>query len=304
MTTDAAVGGEPAARADAAQQRWYLDDQREFLLRSIDDAERELAAGDLAQADFDVLVQRDRQRLAEVEAELAELGPEAPDDPEPALLTATAADLPARRRFGPWRRVGIVAASLLIVVGAVILVNHAVNPSLPGQPSSGSVTESKVKLIAGELTEAALLNNNNEGVQALQLYQKVLTQDPGDPIALASSGWLEWNYGTAGGSLSSEAAGRKSEKEAIAKAPSYWAGHLFLGLIILNEDRNVSGAIKQFTKFLSESPPDAELVSVAPLLASGYDEAKLPYPPKLAAAVATAKASVASPSTTTPTSTP
>jgi hypothetical protein len=310
MTTDAAVGGDSAARPDVAQERWYLNDQREFLLRSIDDAECELAAGDLAQADFDVLVLRDQQRLAEVEADLAALGPEAPDDPEPTSPVTSAADTTARRRLGPGRRVGIVAASLLIVIGAVILVNHAVNPSLPGQPVTGTVTESKVKQIADELTEAAALNNNGEGVQALQLYEKVLTQDPGDPIALASSGWLEWNYGSAGGSASSERAGRNAEKRAIANAPSYWAGHLFLGLIILNQDRNASGAIKEFTKFLGDRPPDAELVSVAPLLASGYKQANVPYPARLAAAVATAKAAASStrtttsPSTTSPSTTP
>jgi tetratricopeptide (TPR) repeat protein len=298
MTTETAAGGEPAARPDVAQERWTLNDQREFLLRSIDDAERELEAGDLAQADFDVLVLRDRQRLAEVEVALAGLGPEAPEDLEPTSSITPAADTPTRRRFSPWRRVGIVAACLLIVAGAVILVNHAVHPSLPGQPVTGTVTQSKVKLLAEELTEAAVLNNNGEAVQALQLYQKVLTQDPGDPIALANSGWLEWENGNAGKSAPAEQAGRTAEKKAIALAPSYWAGHLFLGLIILNQDHNPSGAITQFTKFLGDSPPDAELVNVAPLVASGYKEAKVPYPAKLAAAVATAKATTRTTSTT------
>jgi hypothetical protein len=297
MTADAVVGGGSTARPDVAQERWTLNDQREFLLRSIDDAERELAAGDLTQADFDVLVLRDQQRLAEVEVALAALGPEALDDPEPTSITPTA-EIPARRRFSPWRRVGIVAACLLIVTGAVILVNHAVNPSLPGQPVTGTVTQSKVKLLAEELTEAAVLNNNGEAVQALQLYQKVLTQDPGDPIALANSGWLEWENGNSGKSAPAERAGRTAEKQAIALAPSYWAGHLYLGLIILNQDHNPSGAITQFTKFLGDSPPDAELVDVAPLVAAGYKEAKVPYPAKLAAAVATAKATT--PTSTTP----
>lgn len=302
MTTDATVGGEPVAHPEIEQERWYLNDQREFLLRSIDDADREHAAGDMAKADHDVLVMRDQKRLAEVEAELAALGPPAPTTPdESEAVSSVVADVPARRRLGPWRRVGILAASLLIVAGAVILVNHAVNPSLPGQPVTGTVTESKVKQIADELTEAAVLNNNGEGVQALQLYEKVLTQDPGDPIALAASGWLEWNYGSAGGSATSELAGRKAEKKSIAIAPTYWAGHLYLGLILLNEDHNVSGAIKEFTKFLGDGPPDAELVSVAPLVASGYKQANVPYPARLAAAVATANATTTtSPPSTTP----
>ena len=78
MTTEAtepAAEAVPAAeaepeRSDSGDERWYLNDEREFLLRSIDDAERERDAGDLSDADYDVLTARDRARLAEVEAKL------------------------------------------------------------------------------------------------------------------------------------------------------------------------------------------------------------------------------------------
>ena len=69
--TDVEQSGE--SRAD---ERWFLTDQREFLLRSLDDAAREHEAGDLSDEDYAVLEARDRARLAEVEAELAALGPE------------------------------------------------------------------------------------------------------------------------------------------------------------------------------------------------------------------------------------
>src|SRR6185312_3331174 len=248
-------GGEPDPRSEAKQERWYLNDQREFLRRSIEDAEREHAAGDLATSDFDVLVSRDRQRLAEVESELAALGPEA-NGREPAATLASGSESPVGqglatadppgRGLGPWRRLGIVAACLLIVAGAVILVDHAVSPSLPGQAVSGSVTQST----ADELAEAAVLSNNDEAIPALELYQKVLAQHPSNPEALAFSGWVEWNYGTRGRSPSVRLAGRRAEEKAIAAAPSYYAGHLFLGLILLNQDDNDTGAIEEFAKFL------------------------------------------------------
>jgi len=304
MTTDAAVGGESTARPEVEQERWYLNDQREFLLRSIDDAEREHAAGDLSEADYDVLMVRDQQRLAEVEGELSALGPATQLEPE--VVSPPALDAPTRAPMALWRKVGIVATCLLIVAGAGILVNHAVNPSLPGQAPSGSITESKVQLIARELAEAVILNNNREAIQALQVYDKVLSQDPTDPEALAASGWLEWNYGNAGKSPTLISAGRRAEKKAIAVAPFYYAGHLFLGLILLNQDHNTTGAITQFTKFLADSPPKAEVVSVATLVAAGYKRAKLPYPSKLASALATEEASspTTSPTTTTTPSTP
>ena len=313
MTTDAVVGGE-GGRPDAEHERWSLNDQRDFLLRSIDDAERELLAGDLSKDDYDVLLLRDQTRLAEVEAELAALGP-APRGEADAAGAAGADQAPEdasnrettsspRRRLSTRRRVGVVVCCALIITGLVILVDHAVSPSLPGQPVSGSITESKVQLIEQQLTEADILNNNGEAVQALQLYDKVLSEDPTDPNALAASGWLEWNYGTAAKLNAIKQVGRQQEKKAIRLAPSYYAGHLFLGLIILNEDHNPTGAIAEFTKFLADNPPEAQVVSVASLVASGYDQAKVPLPPALAKALATEMASASSTTTTTTTKKP
>jgi tetratricopeptide (TPR) repeat protein len=307
VTTDAAPGAD-GVRSDVGHERWLLDDQRQFLLRSIDDAERELLAGDLSPDDYDVLLQRDQKRLAEVEAELASLGP-LPEEESRAVSSgavsseavSSEAGATPRRRLGTGRTIGILAACLLIIIGLVILIDHAMSPGLPGQAVSGSITESKVELIEQELSEAATLNNNGDGVQALQLYDRVLSEDPADPDALAASGWLEWNYGEAGKSKESMLAGRRAEERAITLAPTYYAGHLFLGLILLNQDHNVHGALVQFAEFLADSPPNAELVNVAPLVASGYTEAKETLPPALAKALATETASTTTTTTTTTT---
>lgn len=300
MTTDAAVGGDGGGTADE-QDRWFLNDQREFLLRSIDDAEREYDAGDLAKADFDVLIVRDRTRLAEVDAELAALGPERS---EGAIPIAEPEVAPVRRRYSNWRRAGIVVSCLFIVTGAVILVDHALNPAAPGQPSSGSTPESKAELIVAQLAEAAILNNDGEGKPALELYQKVLSEDPGDPVALAASGWLEWNYGVAARSAAVMQTGRSAEQKATRVAPTYYAGHLFLGLIIFNQDHNATGAIDQFTKFLGDSPPPAELSTYAAQVVPAYTQAKVPLPAKLTAALPTTTTTSAPTSSTAPTSSP
>jgi hypothetical protein len=41
---------------DRSDERWFLSDQREFLLRSLEDAAREHQAGDLSDEDHAVLV--------------------------------------------------------------------------------------------------------------------------------------------------------------------------------------------------------------------------------------------------------
>src|SRR5580658_3779018 len=127
--------------------RWFLNDEREFFVRSLDDAEREHDAGDLSDEDYAVLVARDRQKLADVETALAALGPPEREEEEHDAPD-TAADAAPRSRRAEWRRVGIIACCFLIVAGAVILVDHALQSSAPGQPSSGSITISQQELIA------------------------------------------------------------------------------------------------------------------------------------------------------------
>ena len=97
-----------------------------------------------------------------------------------------------------------------------------------------------------------MLTQNGEDRQALELYNKVLTEDPDDPYALAAGGWLEWNAGVSGKSAATERAGRASEEKAVRVAPQFHGGHLYLGLILLDQDDNAAGAIKQFTAFLAD----------------------------------------------------
>jgi tetratricopeptide (TPR) repeat protein len=284
------IAGEPkAGRPDVGGERWYLDDEREFLLRSIDDAARERDAGDLSDSDYDVLVLRDRSRLAEVEAELAALAPERPADAAP-----DSPDEPPRRRYGRWRRVGIVVACGFIVAGAVILVDHALSPALPGQAPSGTVTLTKAQQIEDQLAAAALLAQDGEAQQALVLYNKVLTEDPDDPDALAAGGWLEWNAGVTGKSAAVEQAGRESEEKAVRFAPGFYGGHLYLGLILLDQDDNASGAVTQFTAFLKDGPSKTEVKSFASQIAPAWAQLHEPLPAALAA-VATSTSTTTAP---------
>lgn len=292
MTTDAAPGS--TDRSAVEDERWYLNDEREFLLRSIADAEREHQAGDLAQADFEVLTTRDRHRLAEVEAALASMRPVGAAMADAGVLTDSSAEptiapTPAEvaPRFSRWRWMGIAAACALIVTGAVILVDHAVSPSLPGQAPSGSITLPRAQLIEEQLAAALSLNNQGKAVAALNLYNKVLTEDPSDPDALAASGWLEWNYGRAGDSATLMAAGRRAEDKAIRVAPAFYAGHLFLGLILLNQDNDAPGAVTQFNDFLADNPPAAQVKADASLLAAAYVEAGRAVPAALASGTTT-----------------
>jgi tetratricopeptide (TPR) repeat protein len=255
-------------------ERWYLTDEREFLHRSLDDAEREHEAGDLSGDDFAVLVARDSARLAEVEAELAAT--------EPVLTVAEAPGLvidPERRRLALWRRVGIVASCLLILTGAVILVVHFVQARQPGQSSSGGVTLSQAQTIAQQLRQALTLNNQGQTKAALELYNTVLTEDPSNPAALAYAGYLQWNIGTAAHVTALAKIGRAEIETSVRDSPTYYESHLFYGLVLENQDHNHAAAVSQFNDFLADGPPAAELPQVAPLVEGAYKATGEPLPP-------------------------
>jgi tetratricopeptide (TPR) repeat protein len=287
VTPDAVDRG--TAGAGAGDERWFLNDEREFLLRSIDDAERERDAGDLSEADYAVLSRRDRTRLAEVEAELAALGPLAPAAAPVASEGAEVAEVVPRRRYGTKSRIGIVIACLLIVAGAVILVNHAVNPAAPG----------KAQKISDQLAAASILANDGDDASALQTYNEVLAEDPNDPVALAAGGWLEWSAGRAGRSATALRAGRQSEEKDIAVHPGFYGGHLYLGLILLDQDDNPKAAVTQFTAVLADGPSSSEIKDFAAEMVPAYTQANVALPAVLADATATPSTSTTTTTTTT-----
>ena len=258
-------------------ERWYLADERDFLRRSLDDAAREHEAGDLSDEDHAVLVARDTSRLAEVEAELAVLGP-VPVEAPTIEDSSDARDAAWRARMPLWRRVGIAIACLFILGGAAILVAHFVQARQPGQASSGSVSVSQAQLIEQQLQQALTLNDRRDTVGALELYEKVLSEDPSNPAALAYAGYLVWNQGSAAHAASLVKIGRSEIETAVTDAPSYYQGHLFYGLVLENQDHDHAAAVAQFNDFLADGPPAAELPQVAPLVAGAYASAGQPLP--------------------------
>ena len=276
-------------RDDPLHAQWHLEDERAFLQRSLEDADRELESGDLSADDHAVLVARDAARLAEVEAELAAL---VPDPRQPAAEEGASDPLETkdRRPMPVWRRVGIVAASLLIALGAVILVVHFVQARQPGQASSGTVTLSQAQLIEQQLQQALVLNNQGQTKQALVLYDRVLSEDPSNPAALAYAGWLQWNIGTSAHVSSLQRVGRAEIERAVHVAPSYDQGHLFDGLVLENEDHNHASAVSQFNDFLADEPPAAELSQVALLVAPAYQGAGQPLPSAFSGGTTTSSA--------------
>jgi hypothetical protein len=273
-----------------------LEDQWDFLSRSLADLRAERAAGDIEPADYQALLARDEARLAAVEAELGaldvaeaeaaayeaavETSPEETSSAEVSVGGAARRDVEvdpprkANRRRPLWlAMVAVVALS----AGTTLLVVHLAAPSLPGQPVTGSTPQS----VPQQLDEAQVLVN--EGTkeslgQALSLYREILTEDPNQPQALAETGWLEWEAGFDANARSLENKGRALVQRSLKVQPDDYGAHLYLGTIELEQDHDAASAVAQFKVFLAEHPPKTQIDSAVAVLTQAFAAAGQPLP--------------------------
>jgi len=280
-TEPVALGGPQPARPE---DRWRLGDERDFLIRSLADAESEHAAGDLSERDYRALVRRDEGRLAEVTAALAavdaaEAGPEmSPSRPDAAEPTGPAPS--GRRRRRGWLAVG---GAVAVAAAAVLLVTQLASPRLAGQPPSGSVTLNAAQRVRQQLGQAEDLVAHNDLGGALGIFQKVLAEDPRQPEALAEAGWIEYQAGTAGAQPALVSDGEASVRTAVSVDPAAPSGHLYLGIIALRHDHDPTAAADQFARFLADHPTSAQVASAAVFIRQADEEAGRPVPAAAAA---------------------
>ncbi len=106
----------------AGDERWYLTDERDFLQRSLADADREREAGDLSDEDHAVLVTRDSAAIGRGGTRARRTrGRRRRHADQPhgrrhriARARRGRAGRPERPPMPLWRKLGIVAACLLI----------------------------------------------------------------------------------------------------------------------------------------------------------------------------------------------
>ncbi|MEN9504759.1 MAG: hypothetical protein RI958_685, partial [Actinomycetota bacterium] len=146
-----------------------LEEERRFLLRSLDDLERERAAGDVD--DDDYLTLRDGY-VARAAAVLRS-------------IDAGRAALPPRRRVSR-----VVIAAWVVGVVAVASLSGWLVARSSGQRLSGQVmTGGEVDEIGVALAEARSLLGSDP-LRASELYADVLSRDPSNAEARTYTAWL------------------------------------------------------------------------------------------------------------------
>ena len=273
-----------------------LANEREFLEQSIEDLNRELAAGEVDASDFTALHARYHGRLLEVEeaeAALAAAGePDSPPNPETVGSQATAGPAGSAGRRGLRRRLGSRRVRLVVgicaagcfVVAAVLLAASLAGVRLPGESATGSISLSSAQQEQETLDRAAILGSEGQVAEAVQLYDQVLQTDPNQPDALAYGGWLVRLAGLSAKNRTVIARGDASVARAVKVAPSYPDAHALLGVIEYEDYANPRAAAAQFRDALRVGASKNLVSSVAAIAAKAFAGAKEPLPPRYAAA--------------------
>jgi tetratricopeptide (TPR) repeat protein len=174
-------GGATGGTGDLAA----LEEQREFLLRSLDDLERERAAGEVDEHDYAALKDDYTARAAVV---IRAIEQRRARSTAGEMSSAPTAGAPARRS-GTTRRwsrsvawaVGVLAFAVL----AGVLVAQSAGRREAGQVATGDIRQS----VANRLNEAMALMAEGEHEAAIERFDAVLADQPTRGEALTYRAW-------------------------------------------------------------------------------------------------------------------
>ncbi|MGQ0521647.1 MAG: tetratricopeptide repeat protein [Actinomycetota bacterium] len=285
-----------------------LEEDRDHLLRSLDDLEEERAAGDIEEADY--LALRDDytaraaatlRALAQGRAALdagatpaagappggatpaadgAPPGPATPaaDGAPPAGAVVRPEGYGVEAGAGPrrsrWRPALVLGALVAFAVAAGALVARTAGERMPGDPATGSIAATGPSDgIARDLARARDLIGEGRSLDAIKLYDGVLRLDPEQPEALAYRGWLLRLAGRASGNTGLVDKGLEFIERAVAADPTYPDAHFFKAFILYQDRKDPAAAIPELRAFLANDPPRAMVPVVEDLLGRALADA-------------------------------
>jgi hypothetical protein len=223
-----------------------LQDERDFLLRSLVDLDAELAAGDIDQLDYLSIKDGYTARTATVLRALDELHGEPPDA---ASRPVPAAPKSRRRWVGP----AVATAVAGVAVVAALLVSNGLGQRLPGGTLTGAITPTGPQ---ATLAQARRDLSNGNFLDAVKAYDSVIRQDPGNPEALAYRGWILYLTGRQAKDPALVQRGLTSIRNAEVADPGYPEAHFFAGMILAQQN-NSAAAADELRRALASNPPPA-----------------------------------------------
>lgn len=214
-----------------------LEEERNFLLDSLRDVERERAAGDIDDSDYETLKSGYTQRAADV-------------------LKAIEAGQSMLKTRAPKSRVKAIAVAFFVVAfacGAGWLVAAQSGQRLPGQTSSGGIEDSTASL----LSQARAINFSDPQ-KAIEFYNQVVKLDPDNTEALTYRSWLIALIARDAADdikVVALAAATQGLEHAIEVDPNYPDAHCFLGIVRFRLAADAAGAKEQLDICAASHPP-------------------------------------------------
>lgn len=235
-------------------ERATREEERDFLLSSLDDLEREFRAGDVTADDYRALKESYTARAAAVLREL--------DAPAPRT------DLPAGGRR-PWRAAIVSVVVVAIAVVAGVIVANSAGERLPGQTMTGSIGDGSVTSLLVEARAVGM----SDIPRAVELYSQVLAVEPDNVEALTYIGWLTVLSATQDQTSADEVVRDRFQsgvlllRQATVVDSTYPDAHCFLGIAFFRFLDDAEAAEPEVTACLESNPP-AEVKSLVEGLAA------------------------------------
>ena len=224
-----------------------VENEKYFLIKSLNDLDDELARGDISQKDYLQLTRRYKRRLITLNIKKAS------SSQKPKLQNTTKT----------WLTVAFLVA--VAVVSGLAIANFSGERSA-SETLTGSIRKSTVT----KLQEAQqLLSDSKTWPQAIEIYEEVLEDQPSNVEAITYRAWLSYRQGAASEPLIEE------WNEVRLLNPEFADAIVFLTIALSDEDR-FSEALSQL-KELKEIEVTPQLQSVLDsqgLIGKVYAEAK------------------------------
>jgi tetratricopeptide (TPR) repeat protein len=236
--------------------RAELEEERDFLLASLRDLERERESGELSDRDYQSL-HDDYTARAAVVLRALERAPSRPGrDGKPPPPVRTQRPLVVT--------LGVILLVAALAGGAVAAFSGRREA---GAPMTGSLPDSP----SGRMQQALELESQGKAAEALKVYDELLKTDPRNVQALAYRGWLLKRAGLPDLALS-------SLDQAVAIDPRFPDAHFFRGMVLYQDRGDPAGAVTEFRLFMSNNPPPEMVPLVEDVLRRAMADAGQPVP--------------------------
>jgi tetratricopeptide (TPR) repeat protein len=233
---------------DVEQSREELEAERDFLLKSLDDLEAELLAGNIDPDSYRVLHDDYTARASAVIRTLAD-GEDRTPPPEPNLPRV-------------WRFITVGGIVVFCVLGAILLA-HSIGQREPGQTATGNdqnktTPTAPPNSYAALIAQARALLQSGDLPSALSKYSAASRADPKQAEPYAYRGFI--------GASAAQATADKNDRatllaqanadfnRALTADPSYLDTYLFKASTLIELEHNNRDAIPLLQFFLAKAP--------------------------------------------------